>query len=148
MTSATRSAVSTAWPMPSGPVRKPEIERPGRNGSAVVSAPKNASTRLPAGSANTIRSFTRRSSASGRARRPAPPPGPGAPDPRRPRVEPRRIGDLPAIEGRALAAVLGNDDALLAIVHAERERGTAVVDELHAEKLAAIGGPVLEAPGP
>src|SRR5262249_9729231 len=57
---------STAWPMPSGPVRKPEIARPGLNGSPVVAGPWNTSIRLPSGSASTISSFTRRSSASAR----------------------------------------------------------------------------------
>ena len=45
---------NTAWPMPSGPVRNPEIERPGRNGSSATAAPQNASSRLPPGSAKLI----------------------------------------------------------------------------------------------
>src|SRR5262247_3994281 len=56
----------TAWPMPSGPVRKPEMLRPGLNGSLAHSAPWNTSRRLPSGSENVIRSCTRRSSASAR----------------------------------------------------------------------------------
>src|SRR5262249_35287407 len=52
--------------MPSGPVRKPEMLRPGLNGSLVHSAPWNTSSRLPSGSTKVIRSFTRRSWASAR----------------------------------------------------------------------------------
>src|SRR5262245_6760978 len=59
----------TAWPMPSGPVRKPEILRPGLNGSLAHSAPWNTSSRLPSGSENVMRSCTRRSSASARVPR-------------------------------------------------------------------------------
>src|SRR5262245_23979879 len=59
----------TAWPMPSGPVRKPEMLRPGLNGSLAHSAPWNTSSRLPSGSEKMMRSFTRRSSASARVPR-------------------------------------------------------------------------------
>src|SRR5215813_3746005 len=60
---------STAWPMPSGPVRKPEMLRPGLNGSLAHSAPWNTSSRLPSGSEKVMRSCTRRSSASARVLR-------------------------------------------------------------------------------
>src|SRR5262249_16591562 len=52
--------------MPSGPVRRPEMLRPGLNGSGVVSAPWKISSRLPAGSLSTIKSSTWRSPASAR----------------------------------------------------------------------------------
>ena len=45
---------NTAWPMPSGPVRKPEMLRPGRNASSATAAPQNASSRFPPGSAKLI----------------------------------------------------------------------------------------------
>ena len=63
----------------------------------------------------------------------------------RKRFERRRVGDLPTVEGRALAISLLDDDALLAVVHAERQGGAAAVDELHAEETAAVGGPILQA---
>src|SRR5262245_39497321 len=59
----------TTWPMPSGPVRKPEMLRPGLNGSLAHSAPWNTSSRLPSGSEKVMRSRTRRSSASARVPR-------------------------------------------------------------------------------
>src|SRR5262245_832917 len=59
----------TAWPMPSGPVRKPEMLRPGLNGSLAHSAPWNTSSRFPSGSEKVMRSCTRRSSASARVPR-------------------------------------------------------------------------------
>src|SRR5262245_16168235 len=55
--------------MPSGPVRKPEMLRPGLNGSLAHSAPWNTSSRLPSGSEKAMRSLTRRSSASARVPR-------------------------------------------------------------------------------
>src|SRR5262249_27942090 len=61
-------------------------------------------------------------------------------------IERRRVGNFPAIEGRTFAAVLLHHDPLLAVVHAERERRAAAIDELHAEEAPAIGGPVLQAP--
>ena len=53
---------------------------------------------------------------------------------RRERIERRRVGDLPAVERRAFVCVGVDDDALLAVVHAERERAAALVDQLHAEE--------------
>ena len=105
--------------MPSGPVRKPEIERPGLNGSVAVSAPWKISSRLPSGSANTIRSLTRRSSASARAPRATCTPAFSSRAANR--IERGGVRDLPAEEADALAAVLADDDALLAVVHAQRE---------------------------
>ena len=82
--------------MPSGPVRKPEIARPGLNGSVVVSAPCETSRRLPTGSLNTIRSFTLRSSAS--AREPRAKGNLVLLEARAERVERGGVGDLPAVE--------------------------------------------------
>ena len=63
---------------------------------------------------------------------------------RRERVERRGIGDFPAVERRALVLVAMNDDALLAVVHAQRERAAALVDQLHAEKTGAVSRPIVE----
>src|SRR5262245_21923759 len=59
-------------------------------------------------------------------------------------VERGRVRHLPAEESHALAAVLVHDHALLAVVHPQRQALAALVDELHAEKPGAEGGPVLE----
>ncbi len=59
-------------------------------------------------------------------------------------VEGGGVGDFPAEEGDALTPILGDDDALLAVVHAQRKRFRAAVDELHAQKPGAEAGPVLE----
>jgi len=40
-----------------------------------------------------------------------------------------------------------DDDPLLAVVHAQRQRATASLDKLHAEKARAEALPVLESPG-
>src|SRR5262245_12950494 len=63
------------------------------------------------------------------------------------RIKRRGVGDLPAVERRALVLVGMDDDALLAVVHAQRQRATALIDELHAEKPRAIGGPIFQIPG-
>src|SRR5262249_1084785 len=55
-----------------------------------------------------------------------------------------RVRHLPAEEAHALAAVLVHDHALLAVVHPQRQALAALVDELHAEKVRAECGPVLE----
>ena len=61
---------------------------------------------------------------------------------RRDGVERRGIGDLPAEKADALAAVGGDDDALLAVVHAEGERRARLVDALQAEQARAIARPI------
>ena len=66
---------------------------------------------------------------------------------RRKRIERRRVGNLPAVERRAFIFVGVDDDALLAVVHAQRQRATALVDQLHAEKVGAVNRPILEALG-
>src|SRR6266516_2191052 len=114
--------------MPSGPVRKPEIERPGLNGSLAVSAPWKISSRLPSGSESTTRSLTRRSSASARA---AGNLNPGPLQPRGKIIERGGVGDLPTEESDTLAAVFTDEHALLAIVHPQREAFAAPLDELH-----------------
>src|SRR5215212_8552035 len=60
----------------------------------------------------------------------------------------RGIGHFPAVEDWTLALGRINHHALLAIVHAEGQRRAALIDQLHAEEAAAIGGPVLQALGP
>jgi hypothetical protein len=59
-------------------------------------------------------------------------------------VERRRIRDLPAEEAGALATVFIDDQALPAVVHAERERLRAFVHKLHAEQIGAEGAPIFE----
>ena len=63
---------------------------------------------------------------------------------RRQRIERRGIGDFPAVERRPLGLVAMDDDALLAVVHAQRERAAALVDQLHAEKAGAVSRPIVE----
>src|SRR5712672_1543141 len=72
--------------MPRGPVRKPEMLRPGWNGSLVHSAPWNTSRRLPSGSEKVMRSCTRRSSASARVPRITATPWPSSPAAKRSRA--------------------------------------------------------------
>src|SRR4029077_9374401 len=61
---------------------------------------------------------------------------------RRDGVERGRVGDLPAEKPDALAAVGRDDDALLAVVHAEGERRARLVDALQAEQARAVARPV------
>ena len=68
----------------------------------------------------------------------------GAIEVRREPLERRGVGDLPAEEADAFAAVGLDDDALLAVVHAERERGAALVDGLQPKQPAAVRAPVVE----
>ena len=63
---------------------------------------------------------------------------------RRQRVERGGVGDLPAVERRALVLVGMDDDALLPVVHAQSERAAALVDELHAEEAGAVSRPIVE----
>src|SRR6202030_999936 len=62
-------------------------------------------------------------------------------------IERRGIRHLPAEEADALAAVLVHDQALLAIVHAQRERRAAAVDRLQAQELRAVARPVVDVLG-
>ena len=55
-----------------------------------------------------------------------------------------RVGDFPAEERNALAAILGDDEPLLAVVHAEGQRAAALVHELHSEELLAEARPVFQ----
>ena len=55
-----------------------------------------------------------------------------------------RVGDLPAEESDPFAAVFLDDDALLAVVHAQRKLLAALLQELHAQKSRAEAAPVLE----
>src|SRR5262249_43753382 len=54
------------------------------------------------------------------------------------------VGDLPTEEGDALTAVRGDQEPLLAVIHAEGEAVAAPIDDLHAEECRAKVRPVLE----
>src|SRR5262249_22043896 len=58
------------------------------------------------------------------------------------------VRDLPPETPDAFAAVFGDDQPLLAVVHAEGEHAAALVHELHAQKLLAEGRPILQRLGP
>ena len=126
-------------------MRKPEIERPGLNASRAISAPWKISSRLPNGSLTTIRSLTRRSSASARVA--ARDFDAGGFELCRDRIERRSVGHFPAEKGDTLPAGAVDDDALLAVVHAEGTRRSALVDPLKAEQPAGIFRPVFDAFG-
>ena len=112
------------------------------NGSDAISAPWKISNRLPSGSWQTIKSLTSRSSAS--AREPRATLVPACFEPRRQRIERSRVGDLPAEHADAVAAVRVDDDALLAVIHAERQRRARLVDALQAEQPGAIARPITQ----
>ena len=59
-------------------------------------------------------------------------------------IERLGVGDFPAVERRAFVLVGMDDDALLAVVHAQRQRAAALVDKLHAEEIRAVTRPILE----
>ena len=59
-------------------------------------------------------------------------------------VERGGVRHLPAEKGDTLAAVLGDDQSLLTVVHAQRQALGAAIDKLHAEKVFAEAGPVRE----
>src|SRR5262249_36526400 len=60
------------------------------------------------------------------------------------RVQAVGVLDFPTVEGRTFTVIATDHHSLLAIVHAQRERGAALVDELHAEETCAVGFPVVE----
>ena len=64
--------------------------------------------------------------------------------PGRERVQRRGIGDLPAEEARAFAHRAVDDDALLAVVHPERQQRIAALDRLQADQPGAELPPVVE----
>ena len=64
--------------------------------------------------------------------------------PRRQRVERRRVAGLPAEEAEAFALAAGNDQALLAVVHAKRPDRAPAVDLLHAEQTGRVRIPFVE----
>ena len=72
-------------------------------------------------------------------------------EPRRQRLERGRVGGLPAEHRDALAAAIAvsgiDDDALLAVVHAERQRRAGLVDALQAEQPGAERSPVAQVLG-
>ena len=117
---------------------------PGNEGSLASIGFQKSSIRLPSGSSKVMRSATKRRSASARLPRVTATPagragGVG--------VEVSRLGDLPAHEGEGLAGLVGDDEPLLRVVHAEGERLAAAVDLLHAEQAAGEVGPVVEPVG-
>jgi hypothetical protein len=134
------STLSTTWPRPSGPVRKPEIERPGPEwfgrGLGAVEQFEPVAKRIVehdqvahvafvgqrAGAARYLDLVSLQMCRDG--------------------VERRGVGDLPAEEADTLAAVGIDDDALLAVVHAEGERRARLVDALQAEQARAVARPV------
>ena len=69
---------------------------------------------------------------------------PRAVEPRGERIERRRIGDFPAEEADAFAAVGVDQNPLLAVVHAEGERRTRFVDALQAEQAGAVTSPIAQ----
>ncbi len=97
------------------------------------------------GSVKTMRSLTRRSlgerTAAARDR------DAGPFESGRKRIQRRRIRHFPAEECRAAIGVGIHDDALLAVIHAQREHAARLVDELHAEKTRRVGRPVFQIPG-
>jgi hypothetical protein len=60
------------------------------------------------------------------------------------RVERTIVGDLPSKEVNAIVVRLVDDDTLTAIVHSERDAGTALVDTLQSEMARPVAGPILE----
>jgi hypothetical protein len=93
---------------------------------------------------NTIKSATRRSSAS--AREPCDFDAGGL-DARRHRVERGGVRNLPTEKADALPAVGIDDEPLLAIIHAEGEARAGLVGALKAEELFAIARPVIHVLG-
>src|SRR5262249_38709971 len=62
----------------------------------------------------------------------------------RQRVKRSRISDLPAKERDALAAIGRDHEPLLAIIHAEGERGTCFVEALEPQEIGAVACPVVQ----
>ena len=63
------------------------------------------------------------------------------------RVQRRSVGDLPAEEARAFAHGAVDDDALLAVVHPERELRVAAFDRLQADQAGPELPPIVEMVG-
>ena len=141
------STVSTAWPRPSGPVRKPEIERPGTERRVVdLGAVKRLqpiaggiAKRNQAANAPGIGQCLR----LGRDLRLRPfPAGPRAHPARRASAtsQPKKRAPSPH---RAI-----DDDALLAVVHPECQQRIAALHRLQADQAGAELPPILEASDP
>lgn len=64
--------------------------------------------------------------------------------PRGEAVQGTGVGDFPAKETRAFAHRAVDDDALLAVVHAERQQRIAALDRLQADQAGAELPPVLQ----
>ena len=128
--------------MPSGPVRNPEIGRPGRKGSLASGGPverlepvaRRVLEQDEVGDVALVGQAAGRAADLGSMRI----------EPRRQRVEGGRVRRLPTEEGEALALVAGHDQALLAVVHAKGPHRAAAVDLLHAEQTGGVRAPVVE----
>ena len=64
--------------------------------------------------------------------------------PRGQRIQRRTVGNLPAEEARAFAHRAVDHDALLAVVHPERQQGIAALDRLQPDQAGPELPPVLE----
>ena len=60
------------------------------------------------------------------------------------RIERGRVPDLPTEKADALAVIGVDDDPLLAVVHAEGQRGARFVDALKAEQTRAVARPIAQ----
>src|SRR4051812_19127462 len=65
-------------------------------------------------------------------------------EPRCRRIKRRGVGDFPAENADAFATICVDDDALLAVIHAERQHRSALVDPLQAEQPGPIGPPITQ----
>ena len=63
------------------------------------------------------------------------------------RIERRTVGDFPAEELDARAAVVFDDHALLAVVHAKGNAGAAFVDKLKTQHARPVAAPIVEIGG-
>src|SRR5262252_2792406 len=121
--------VRRVWPMPCGPVRKPETSRPGLKTVSAIWAPWKASKRLPAGSTKEIRSVTHRWSARAAGSHFTATPAAS----RRPASELRAAAlatSQPDLSARLNRAV--DEQALFAVVHTEGTHRAGAVHGLHA----------------
>ena len=129
-------------PDPQRAGRKPEIERPGLNGSArrlsavkklepialrVVEHDQVFHVPLIGERARTVRDFD-----------------PCGFKARSKTVERRGVGHFPTEKADALAAIGIDDDALLAVVHPERQRRARLVDALQPEQTGAVARPIAQ----
>ena len=136
------STVSTAWPRPSGPVRKPEIERPGLNGVVVDLGAVKRLEPIAGGIAK--RNQAAHAPRVGQRLRLGRDLDAGRFQPGGERVQRGGVRDLPAEEARAFAHRAVDHDALLAVVHPERQQRIAALDRLQADQAGAELPPVVQ----